>query len=597
MEANNNFAIAAKTCTLQNAGKQGYSGLLESGKRYVIPIYQRPYAWTDVQIRKFMGDLFTAFRGLDGQSDEEPMFIGTMQLSFPDKRNEQEVIDGQQRLTTLLLLLVLLRKRFPECRELAALPFDWLTTRVNSGEQQRCLDDFLKEKDTSGADPLNVYTRNSVLLAELLDEQLATGEEESSGFTIDRFVSFLLNQVYFVVIETRAVLSKTLRIFNAINATGLDLNGSDVFKIRMYEYLRDLRGRDESAFDDISNLYALLDTNNAAQGARVADMQEILAIYQLILIAQYDLPVALYSLSTDSFFERLFDTILNVQPWEHFKGNAFRVELSVEALQRIIAVRFDWETYPFGCAEDACMVEFIDHSRYGRYTLLKYVLLYRYKDNPAVWEKCWEFNRLLGKLYFIYSVRFQRAVNEIHTFTYGLLKALMQGSWEEVLQMLHDKIGQPAQHSGYGDLGQTLNGNIAHNTKLKNLLCRLSAMLDEDYRSGDPDYIAALRTKLFHTPTDIEHIQAYHDRDGNLRHEIWDTWKEEIHSLGNLIILEQDINRSIGNALYGEKRKRYASSQFNTVRHHAENYPDWSLPSGMERKEKEVNKVLGYLFG
>ncbi|MFY7849558.1 MAG: DUF262 domain-containing protein [Bacteroidia bacterium] len=327
MEANNNFAIAAKTCTLQNAGKQGYSGLLESGKRYVIPIYQRPYAWTDVQIRKFMGDLFTAFRGLDGQSDEEPMFIGTMQLSFPDKRNEQEVIDGQQRLTTLLLLLVLLRKRFPECRELAALPFDWLTTRVNSGEQQRCLDDFLKEKDTSGADPLNVYTRNSVLLAELLDEQLATGEEESSGFTIDRFVSFLLNQVYFVVIETRAVLSKTLRIFNAINATGLDLNGSDVFKIRMYEYLRDLRGRDESAFDDISNLYALLDTNNAAQGARVADMQEILAIYQLILIAQYDLPVALYSLSTDSFFERLFDTILNVQPWEHFKGNTFRVEL------------------------------------------------------------------------------------------------------------------------------------------------------------------------------------------------------------------------------------------------------------------------------
>ncbi|MFY7849559.1 MAG: hypothetical protein ACOVSS_10865, partial [Bacteroidia bacterium] len=116
-------------------------------------------------------------------------------------------------------------------------------------------------------------------------------------------------------------------------------------------------------------------------------------------------------------------------------------------MQRIIAVRFDWETYPFECAEDACMVEFIDHSRYGRYTLLKYVLLYRYKDNPAVWEKCWEFNRLLGKLYFIYSVRFQRAVNEIHTFTFGLLKELMQGSWEEVLQMLHDKIGQPAQHS------------------------------------------------------------------------------------------------------------------------------------------------------
>lgn len=58
---------------------------------------------------------------------------------------------------------------------------------------------------------------------------------------IDSFVEYILNDILFVVIETVAGLSKTIQIFNTINTAGLDLNGDDLFKVRLYEYLHDIK--------------------------------------------------------------------------------------------------------------------------------------------------------------------------------------------------------------------------------------------------------------------------------------------------------------------------------------------------------------------
>ncbi|NMD01538.1 MAG: HNH endonuclease [Bacteroidales bacterium] len=54
-------------------------------------------------------------------------------------------------------------------------------------------------------------------------------------------------------------------------------------------------------------------------------------------------------------------------------------------------------------------------------------------------------------------------------------------------------------------------------------------------------------------PIDIEHIQYYHDKDGEKPEDIWEEWQEDINSIGNLMILEQEINRSISNNTYDKK--------------------------------------------
>lgn len=596
MEADKTFSISAKTCTLKYNSQEGKTTIFGSDTKYVIPIYQRPYSWSDEQIRKFLSDIFTSFWGNDGNSAEEPMFIGTMQLSNKNDNNEQDIIDGQQRLTTFLIFIKVLKHKFPNCEEIKDITLNWLRTRVNNGKQQSYLEEVITSDLEFNDETLNPYLKNAYLINEVIEEEIKDEEGNPLNFNVDSFILHLLSNIYFVVIETRAGLSKTLQIFNAINTTGLDLNGGDIFKIRMYEYLRDKKRKDETAFDEINRLYQKIDNNNSSLKYNATDIRGILGIYQYIIIAKYNLPVTLYSYGTDTFFERLFDTLFNINQWEHFKNNVKNLELSIEDIEKIIEVRYKWEGDGYGTAEDACAMNFIWWSRYSRYWNLTFVFLYKFKDEENYWDKMLLFVRQLSKLYIIYSIRFGKAVNEIHSFTYLLIKELIHGSFEDVMKTLNQKIGKLENHKGWGDFENALSGDITCNAKIKNIICRLSAMLDEDYRTNDEVRIELIRKGLFETAIDIEHIQSYHDSNGEKREDVWNEWQENINSIGNLMILEQEINRSISNNPYEIKVERYLESNFLIVKKHPELYSKWDLKNCLERKQKEKEKILNYIF-
>src|SRR5690606_31728471 len=176
-------------------------------------------------------------------------------------------------------------------------------------------------------------------------------------------------------------------------------------------------GKDETAFDAINRLYHLIDEHNSNLKYNATDIRGILGIYQNILIAKYNLPVTLYSYGTDTFFERLFDTIFKINQWEHFKNNVKNIDLSIEDIERIIQVRYEWENNGYQTCEDACAMNFIWWSRYSRYWTLTFVFLYKFKDEDDYWNKMLLFTRQLSKLYIIYSIRFLKAINEVHSFT------------------------------------------------------------------------------------------------------------------------------------------------------------------------------------
>ena len=70
--------------------------------QYVIPPYQRPYSWTEEQCEELFNDLQRAFE--DDNTNE--YFLGNIVIaSSHEDKNRLEVIDGQQRLTTLTLLI------------------------------------------------------------------------------------------------------------------------------------------------------------------------------------------------------------------------------------------------------------------------------------------------------------------------------------------------------------------------------------------------------------------------------------------------------------------------------------------------------------
>ena len=83
--------------------------LLFSDKKsdFLIPDYQRPYAWEEGQCQTLWDDIFSfAFpdNNYENFNKDEEYFLGSI-VTFENENNKKEVIDGQQRLTTLMLLL------------------------------------------------------------------------------------------------------------------------------------------------------------------------------------------------------------------------------------------------------------------------------------------------------------------------------------------------------------------------------------------------------------------------------------------------------------------------------------------------------------
>ena len=73
---------------------------------FEIPDYQRPYAWTTEQTAELLDDLLTAM----DEGRDTPYFMGSIVLIKDHSEPRAEVVDGQQRLTTLTILFCVLRE-------------------------------------------------------------------------------------------------------------------------------------------------------------------------------------------------------------------------------------------------------------------------------------------------------------------------------------------------------------------------------------------------------------------------------------------------------------------------------------------------------
>jgi hypothetical protein len=606
-EERQQFEIKARSCTLARNATSPADVLWQEGLVFRVPVYQRAYSWKEAEVRRLLGDLLANFLGLNGRPVEEPMFIGTMQLTerrpldLANGRQMQEVIDGQQRISTLLLLLNILQGRSPASAIWAGLNLaSRLETAVSSGEQQRYLREAL---ETDGAnspeETQNPYLHVVPLIQQLLDEARAASsgdQEDASAAPLDaeRFAEYLLSRVYFVVIETRASLSKTLQIFDAINTSGMDLNGGDVFKVRCYEYLRLTRNVGESEFERISGLYKSIDRRNREAGRTICGIEEILSIARHILVARHDFPRVLHDYGASVFFDRFFDTVLSIYEWPNFTLAACRkTELQLEELARLIDMRFDWsKDVPALGPESRSMLDFILWSRYSKYHYLVVLFRDRFGAELALTER---FVIQLAKLLLLFSIVYWRAVNELHSHMHRVI-GMMFGAGttstaQEVLEYLH-KVAADNQ----GKIEHALQEySMADNVKAKGLTCRLAAFLHE-LEEGRLD-AEELRSLIFETELDIEHIESVNHKDEIERARIHALWQGELHRIGNLIVLESKLNRSISNEDYKTvKLPAYrTSSTFRVVRTHADTFPDWSLDHCTQRKEKLKRVLVDYL--
>ena len=83
-------------------------------KKYVVPRFQRVYSWSKEQVKELWEDIVGNIK-INGECiNHEEYFIGALVLVGDDKSNIMQIVDGQQRLTTITILLSVLCERFKE---------------------------------------------------------------------------------------------------------------------------------------------------------------------------------------------------------------------------------------------------------------------------------------------------------------------------------------------------------------------------------------------------------------------------------------------------------------------------------------------------
>lgn len=611
------FDIQAHTYRIKPTHGQadGKCSIIDQHTFFNIPVYQREYSWGREEVSRFVSDILKGFWGNDDDKFNktiimEPLFIGTMQLSYKKyiKENEfeQDVIDGQQRLSTILCILKFLKLKYTNVEDLNSIKLDWLETRVNNGKEDFYLSQLLSlttlDKIQDIPDyPLNRYLQNIQIIKEVFEEKTIDDDGKVSAFFNDNirlFVDYFLNCIYFVVVETLAGLSKTIQIFNTINTAGLDLSGDDLFKVRFYEYLHDINNQGEEAFNEIGNIYKeVKDINSEWRKNKnwdVITIGRVRSIYKYYIISKYRLNATLYSKSTDTFFDELFDTLLNVQTHKDMVGIKNKnIKLSLDDLRRIIKVAYLWNSSDFRNADDFINYTLIERSRYPKYTNIAYQILLS-NENLSDEERLsqvFDFLKLLAKLFFCYSVMYAKAINEIHSFMHELYRAVI--NYNENKEKLFDKIQKKILSNNNQWFRDNCIGEpIAYNRTWKNLICILSDYFDEIAAGTSLEKLENLYGDGF----DIEHIHANaNEEEGN------DIDEDMQNSIGNLMLLEYDINRSIGCLPFKEKKDRsdgklcYKDSQYATV-NKIRFFDDWGLSEVEKRHKEEVDKIANFLF-
>lgn len=606
------FAIKARSCTLMDSGTAGHECLLSPQKHYRIPVYQRPYSWGEQEVKRLLGDLFAAFEGRLGRVPQEPIFIGTLQITAGQPIDEtlesvrHEVIDGQQRLTTLSLLIRALQIHVPDLQ----VSLEWLKTEVGGAIQQAS---FLQALTTGSPaehpDESNRYLTNLNLILDALHDEFSNENGLIEKETVVSFYHYLITRVWFVVIETRAGLSKTLQIFDSINTSGMDLNGTDIFKIRYFEYLREKENpnklEDKILFESVAELYTEIDLYNANPPKEKISMGAVLNSAKWLIATRLNLSAKAKEFAGTTFFERFFDSVLNVQRWNDFDQEKCQQipsstlregtkGLTVELFTEIREARCRWEeTWPDLPTEALAMSYLMWWSRYSNYCN-PLVTLYIWKLKPSD-EELAEFITETGKLMVILSVIYQKLTTGRRRVAHELFEQIChQDSTVESIQKHIQSLRQQCRNDLKNSL---LNDQIAHIPRSKTLLCRVIALLDElEEGKLDAKAVCDLIFNSAKMEIDIEHIESVNHEDALQRPGIWEQWGPDLHGLGNLTVLERKLNLEIKNKNYQTvKLRAYRASQFATVRKIAVDDSPWSLDKARARKDSLTKTLTSYL--
>jgi uncharacterized protein with ParB-like and HNH nuclease domain len=498
---------------------------------YQIPRYQRPYSWGDDQLEKLWDDL------LEAKENDPNYFLGSViTAKSEDSTSYLDIVDGQQRLTTLTILLCVYRDLFPNINEnlLDTDPFaidnkvigssirfndrfERLRLRTHSNHQSD-FDSIVLNGDTTNLkkptkqdlrkdEPKHKFINTAHFFTNKLKD---LGKDDAGGL-----INYLFNSVKIIRIDCQSV-AFAIKLFQVLNDRGLDLSNADLIKSFLIgqiqkKYIGDgeLKKQKEDQFMD--DWKVCENYSNDTQ----TSLNDLFVMYEYYILAQNP-KKSLYDELVIQFSEKDSNQIIN------------NVKLFVENYKREIYEKEDKLTYSFF---------YISWGMYWR-TILLTALTENYSEYN-------EFVKLFRRYYYLNWIA-GFTLTKIKQTSFNIIKWLKEN---RTLEFIKSELElNLSQNDTIRRATENLKGDIYYESWCKPLLFMI------EYQQTDDSSLNFF--EMSDTKIQVEHIlpRAYKSNvEWNTKFEGNDTISNWINTGGNLTLLSGKKNRDASNYSFEKK--------------------------------------------
>ena len=592
---------------------------LEESSIFSIPEYQRAYSWEIKQCDKLWQDIEN-FKESEGT---DPYFFGTIIINCQDDDTKLSLIDGQQRTTTFILLckalllrilkaiagtdndndsknlnmaLTLKRNRlikmlykvsdndlYPLLEDLGnakenkilennsinELYKDELQTIIHGKDFETIEEDVVKIKYKQKDNKYTNFFRNFKFFYDKL--------EDLSPSDINVFTEYILDKSEIIEIRSWNV-EQAISMFNSLNSDGMPLLDSDIISAKLYSNSKDSREKFNKNWSELMNVVSDLEKN------KVTDIDGVLMQYMYIkrsIDKAYISDKGAISVTTPGL--RRYYTEINRQ----------LLEDPLDFTYNLLKISKIWLEI-----KDYSIVELC--SKFNEnFKLYLISYLYRFEPETITENKINEFADSLLKLFSILElVDTGYSSSKFKTFLFGLNIKLVDRNIDvsEINQSIQDHINKEWSR-------EEIKNSALNYTK--NSLVFLNEYLVCKENSEDFDL-----TEKY----EIEHIMPSSGKNiDQIREDAGIDNREEflevVNKLGNKTLLEENINRSIGNAWFRTKiqnsikdKRGYKDSRFVLTKQilsefEGQENPLWTLKDIEERTDVSAERIIKYIFG
>ena len=534
--------------------------LLQNTK-YSIHYYQREYMWQKKHVEELIDDLTSEFLEYYQEEDERQAvqdygayFMGSIVLAG----RENAIIDGQQRFSTLTLLLIYLNNRlksidknYPMIEQMIfSEAYGKKSFNIDVDDRADCMEAIFNDKEFDAID-VNESVQN--LFERYKDIKELFPEDSISDDMLFHFCDWLAEKVFFIEIVATTE-QDAHKVFVTMNDRGLSLTSTEMLKGYLLSEIKDDKKREE--LNDVWKEKVLQLKKYGDDGDESFIKAWLRAQYaETIRETKAGAINKDYDIIGGSFHKWIRDEKVKIG-----LNKSEDYELFVDKFAKFADIYIRIKKYESNFYRS---MQYIYYNAQVDFTLQYQLLLapISYEDN---WDIIKEKMNLVSRFIDLYILsRFsnhkQLGYNYIKNYIFRITKDIRHCSIPELKEKLNIHYLNLEYDPEFAI--PRLHLTSISRRYIKHMLARITSFIEEK-TSVDSNYTNYMNTKT-KNPFEIEHIISDHYEWYTNEYSDPEDFKDWRNNIGALLLLHKSINASLSDSKYPKKLKKYCSNEGN----------------------------------